>query len=65
MWFVLFAYAPGMRTVGERYLGLRLHAGDPIFLPPSITPDGIRTDYFDSSATVFPAPEWLVSAMHG
>jgi hypothetical protein len=65
MCLVLPAHAPGMRTVGERYLVLRLHAGDPIFLSPSITPDGIRTDYFDSSATVLPAPEWLVSAMHG
>lgn len=63
MWFALFAYSNGMRTVGERYLGLRLHAGDPIFIPPSVTLDGIRSDYADSGAPLLPAPKWLINAM--
>jgi hypothetical protein len=62
-WQTLFRYAEGMRTVGERYIGLRLHAGDAIFIPPSIMDQGLRLEYADPSAPVLPAPDWLVDAM--
>lgn len=60
---VLFGYAEGMRTVGERYIGLRLHAGDPIFIPPSMDAIGARLEYEDPRAPVLPAPAWLLDAM--
>jgi hypothetical protein len=63
-WQVLFGYANGLRTVGERYIGLRLHCGDLIYAPPSMTPDGIRVEFVDPHAPVLPAPDWLISAMH-
>ena len=62
-WHVLFEYAAGMRTVSERYFGLRLHAGDPILIPPSISDMGVRLEYADPRAPVLPAPGWLVNAM--
>ena len=61
-WMVLFSHVPGMRTVGERYLGLRLHAGDAIYLPPFVNMDGIRIEYAEQYAPVLAPPEWLVSA---
>lgn len=62
-WQVLFEYAAGMRTVGERYIGLRLHAGDPILIPPSMAAIGVRLEYEDPRASVLPAPAWLLDAM--
>lgn len=63
-WQVLFRYVEGMRTVGERYIGLRLHAGDSIFIPPSISDIGVRLEYADPSAALLPAPDWVIDAMH-
>lgn len=62
-WHVLFGYAEGMRTVGERFIGLRLHAGNSIFVPPSISDMGVRLEYADPRAPVLPAPAWLIDAL--
>jgi hypothetical protein len=62
-WQVLFAHAAGLRSLVGRYPGLRLHAGDSIYLPPLCTLDGIKIDYANPHAPLLPVPDWLHQAM--
>jgi len=64
-WQILFAYAAGLRSLVGRYTGLRLHAGDQIFVPPLRTLNGIKIEYANPHAPLLPVPDWLYQAMRG
>jgi hypothetical protein len=62
--YILFHYPEKrLRRLGVEFQGLRVHAGTPILMPPSVIGGGIRLAFCNPGACIEKAPEWLMASL--